>query len=132
MRARALTAYAIIVPLLITAYAASARAEIQVEGSAAHVRVHAQDAAAADVLAALAARFGLRVRGTIRDRRISGDLTGPLRRVIARVLEGDDYVIRTRGDGIEVTVLGTASTIAVPAPIYRAPTYPAARLRRDE
>jgi hypothetical protein len=132
LRARTLTAYAIIVPLMATAHAVLARAEILVEGSISHVRVHAQDAVVADVLAALAARFGLRVRGTVGDRRISADLTGPLGRVVARVLDGYDYVIRTRGDGMEVTVLGTASAIAVPAPIYRAPTYPAAKLRRDE
>ena len=132
MRTRTLTAYALIVPLMMAAHAVSARAEILVEGSAPQVRVHAQDAAVADVLAALGERFGLRVRGTVGDRRISADLNGPLRQVIARVLDGYDYVIRTRGDGIEVTVLGTASAIAVPAPIYRVPTYPAAKLRRDE
>jgi hypothetical protein len=126
-----LTAFAMVL-LVIVARAGSARAEIRIEGSASSVRVEARDAAVADVLAALAERFALHVRGAAGDRRISADFDGPLRRVIARVLEGYDYVIRTSGDGLEVTVLGTASSNAVAPPVYRVPTYPAARLRRDE
>jgi hypothetical protein len=112
-------------PLLIAAYAASARAEIRVEGSALNVRVDARDATVAEVLAALTGRFGLRVRGTVGDRRISADFAGSLRRVIARVLEGYNYVIRTRGDVLEVMVMDTASPNALPPPLYAPPTYPA-------
>jgi hypothetical protein len=118
-------AYAIMLPLLIAAYAASARAEIRVEGSALNVRVDARDATVAEVLAALTGRFGLRVRGTVGDRRISADFAGSLRRVIARVLEGYNYVIRTRGDVLEVMVMDTASPNALPPPLYAPPTYPA-------
>jgi hypothetical protein len=124
-------AYAMVL-LVIAAHAASARAEIRIEGSASSVRVEARDATVADVLAALAERFALHVRGAAGDRRISADFDGPLRRVIGRVLEGYDYVIRTSGDGLEVMVLGAASSNAVAPPVYRVPTYPAARLRRDE
>jgi len=118
-------AYAIMLPLLIAAYAASARAEIRVEGSALNVRVDARDATVAEVLAALTGRFGLPVRGTVGDRRISADFAGSLRRVIARVLEGYNYVIRTRGDVLEVMVMDTASPNALPPPLYAPPTYPA-------
>jgi hypothetical protein len=121
-----------IVPLVLAAYAAPARAEIRVEGSASDLHIDARDAPVADVLGALAKRFGLRIRGTVGDRHISADFDGSLHRVIARVLDGYDYVIRTRGEGMEVTVLGTASSHAVPSPIYAPPTYPAAKLRRDE
>jgi hypothetical protein len=41
-------------PLLFAAHAASARAEIRVEGSASNVHVAARDATVADVLVALA------------------------------------------------------------------------------
>ena len=132
MQARTCMAYAMVL-LVIAAHAAAAHAEIRIEGSASSVRVEARDATVADVLAALAGRFALRVRGTAGDRRIiSADFDGPLRRVIARVLDGYDYVIRARGDGLEVMVLGTASSNAVASPVYRVPTYPAAHLRRDE
>ena len=125
-------AYAIMVPLLIAAHTALARAEIQIKGSASNVHVDARDATVADVLAALAEHFGLRVLGTVRDRRISADFDGSLRQVIRRVLDGYNYVIGPRGDGIQVMVLGTASSEAVPPPLYPVPTYPAAKLRRDE
>ena len=120
------------VPLMLAAHTAFARAEIHIKGSASNVHVDARDATVADVLAALAERFGLSVRGTVRDRRISADLDGSLRQVIKSVLDGYNYVIVPRGDVIEVMVLGTASSQAVPPPLYAVPTYPAAKLRRDE
>ena len=132
MRARTLKAYAIMVPLMIAAHTALARAEIHIKGSASNVHVDARDATVADVLGALAEHFGLSVRGTVRDRRISADFDGSLRQVIKRVLNGYNYVIGPRGDGIEVMVLGIASSEAVPPPLYPVPTYPAAKLRRDE
>ena len=125
-------AYAIIVPLMIAAHTALAHAEIHIKGSASNVHVDARDATVADVLAALAEHFGLRVLGTVRDRRISADFDGSLRQVIKRVLDGYNYVIGPRGDGVEVMVLGTASSEAVAPPLYPVPTYPAAKLRRDE
>lgn len=131
MQARTRMAYAMVL-LVIAAHVASARAEIRIEGSASSVRVEARDATVADVLAALAKRFALRVRGTAGNRRINADFDGPLRRVIARVLQGYDYVIQARGDRLEVMVLESASPNAVAPPVYRVPTYPAARLRRDE
>lgn len=130
MRARTLMTYAIVLPLL--AAAAPARAEIRVEGSASNVHVDARDAPVADVLATLGQRFGLRIRGAVGDGRISAHLDGSLRRVIARLLDGYNYVIRTDDDGLEVMVLNPASRYAVPPPIYAPPTYPAAKLRRDE
>ena len=125
-------AYAIMLPLMIAAHTALARAEIHIKGSASNVHVDARDATVADVLAALAERFGLRVLGTVRDRRISADFDGSLRQVIKRVLDGYNYIIGPRGDGIEVMVLGIAASDAVPPPLYPVPTYPAAKLRRDE
>src|SRR5215469_827725 len=52
--ARTLMTYAIVVPFLVAAHTASARAEIRVEGSASNVHVGVRDAPVADVLAALA------------------------------------------------------------------------------
>ena len=131
MQARTFMAFAMVL-LVIAALTASARAEIRIAGSASSVRVEARDATVADVLAALAQRFAVRVRGTTGDRRVSADFDGPLRRVIAQVLKGYDFVILARGDGLEVMVLGVASSNAEAPPVYRVPTYPAARLRRDE
>src|SRR5690242_1741690 len=131
LQARTFVAYAMVL-LAVAAQAASADAEVRVEGSAANVRVHAQNANRGEVLAALAARFDLRVHGAAGDGRFSVDLEGPLRRVIARVLVGYNYAIATHRDGLDVFVLDATSANAVPAPIYAPPTYPAANLRRDE
>jgi len=120
------------VPLFIAAHAALAHAEIRVEGSASDVRVDARDAPVADVLAALAERFGLRVRGTVGNRRVSASFDGPLRQVVTRVLAGYNYVIQTRGEALEVMVLDKASPYAVPPPVIAPPTKPATKLRRDE
>ena len=132
MRTRTLIPYAITVPLLVAAHAAPARAEVRIEGTASNVHVDARDASTAAILAALAQRFNLRVSGTVRDRRISADYDGSLRHVIARLLDGYNYVIRTGSDGLEVTVVDASGTHPVAPPIYRVPPYPTAHLRRDE
>jgi len=125
-------ARATIMSLIIATHAASVRAEVRVQGPASNVRAEARDATVAEVLAALTTRFGLRIRGTVGDRRVSGDFSGSLRRVIADVLEGYDYVIRTQGDGLEVIVMGTSSPNAVLPPVYAPPTAPTSKLRRNE
>lgn len=124
--------YAMIVPLLTAVHIALARAEIRIEGSALNVRVEARDASVADVLTALARRFGVRVRGTADNRRVSAKLEGSLRQVITRVLDGHNYVIRAYGDALEVMILTAGSPYAVPAPVIAPPSVPAARLRRNE
>jgi hypothetical protein len=107
-------------------------AEILVQGQADDVRVEARDATVEEILAALGARFALRYRGATEGRGVTATFEGPLRRVVARVLDGYNYVIQARGRGLEVIVLSAASRSAVPAPVYAPPTYPAAKLRRDE
>jgi len=128
---RTLAAYALVL-LAMAAHAAPGQPEIRVEGSASSVHLNARDATRTDILAALAKRFDLRFRGAAGDGRITADFDGPLRRVIASVLNGYDYVIRTHDDGLEVILLETSSPKAVLAPVYAPPTYPTARLRRDE
>ena len=131
LQVRTLVAYAMVL-LAVAADAAPAHAEVRVEGSASSVRIDARNATRADILAALAQRFDMRVRGAVPDGRINVALDGPLRRVIARVLAGYNYVIGTRGGRLDVLVLDMASPNAVAPPVYRVPTYPAAHLRRDE
>lgn len=132
MRFRTFTPYAIMVVLLVAAHAVAARAEVYVGGTASSIHVGAHDARVADVLAVLTQRFNLRVQGSVGDRRVSADFDGSLRRIIAYLLDGYDYVIRMHGDQVEVTVLSVASSHAVLAPVYAPPTHPVAKLRRDE
>jgi len=110
----------------------SLRAEIRVQGQAGDVRVEAHDATVAEILAALGERFALRYRGTTESGGVTATFEGPLRRVVGRVLDGYDYVIEPRGDGLEVVVLGAASSHAVSAPVFAPPTYPAKNVRRTD
>ena len=119
MRTISPKALSIVGLLLAALHPSSARAEVNVQGTAADVRVEARDATIADTMAALGQRFELHFRGLPTDRRVTGIFEGPLRRVISRVLEGCDYVIQRKGDAIEVLVLnatqpttGAAATVA--------------------
>ena len=91
-------------------------AEVRVQGSADAVRVEARDATGTEILAALASHFALNYRGSTDSRGFNGRFNGPLREVVKRVLEGYNYVINTKDDGLEVIVLGPASAVAVPPP----------------
>jgi len=109
----------------------SVRAEVRVQGQADDVLVEAHDASVADILAALAKRFALHYRGAPDVAGITATFEGPLRRVVARVLAGYNFVIAARGDDIEVIVLSAESPHAVPAPVFAPPTYPSKSTRRD-
>ena len=89
----------------------SARAEVRVSGTAEAVRIEARDATVADVLAALNAGLGLQFRSSAPlERRVSGTFAGSLRRVLARVLEGYDFVLKERAGTPEVVIVGAAKT----------------------
>jgi hypothetical protein len=117
--------------LLAALHCGDVRAEIRVQGQADNVRVEARDATVAEILAALGERFALSYRGTTGSRGLTATFEGPLRRVVARALDGYNYVIRERGDGLEVIVLTTQSPYAVPAPPFAPPTVPSRRQRQD-
>ena len=83
------------------------QAESFITGGPGDVVIEAQDAAISDVLAALSKTFGVRYRGAaLPERHITGRYGGPLPRVLARLLEGYDFVIKTESDYIEIIVLG--------------------------
>jgi hypothetical protein len=106
-----------IAALLVTAPLGQAiGAEVRVQGSADAVRVEARDATGTEILAALAGRFALSYRGSTDSHGFTGTFKGPLREIVRRVLEGYDYVINTKDDGLEVVVMGPASGVAVPPP----------------
>ena len=104
--------------LLVALHSYPARAQIRVQGPVEDVRLEAGDATVEEILAALRERFDLGYRGTALNRRVTATYEGPLRRVLARVLKGYDYVIKTNGANIEVIVLSAGSPReASPVPI---------------
>jgi hypothetical protein len=106
----------------------------QVQGSPEAVRIETQNSSIEEVLAALGNAFDLRYRSSANlAKHLSGTYEGSLQRVVARVLEGYDFVLRNNKGKIEITVLGTrnaapaaavASSASSPAKV--APTAPTA------
>jgi hypothetical protein len=130
MRARSIV-LSIAAALLAALNCNGVRAEVRVQGDAGDVLLEARDATVADILAALGERFALHYRGTPQSRGLTLTFEGPLRRVVARALDGYNYVIRERADGLEVIVLSTTSPYAVPAPPFAPPTVPSRRQHAD-
>jgi len=108
---RACAAAALVTAVVAILPAYSARAEVRVTGTAEAVRIEARDATVADVLSALGAGVGLQYRsGAPLERQVSGTFAGSLRRVLARVLEGYDFVLKERSGTPEVVIIGAAKT----------------------
>ena len=139
-RTRLLRAILLLVILLLLP-ALPARAEVSVTGRRDDVRLEVDKAAIEDVMDALGANFGLRYRSTAPlGRRITGAHRGVLERVVARILDGYDFVMKTGPEGIEVTVYGATKpedaqrqtrTFKPAAPVTTMKST-AARARRNE
>jgi hypothetical protein len=104
--------------LLTFLFAASltcARADVRVGGDIAAVRVDANQAQISEVMSALRAPFNVRYRTSIPlDGVINGSFTGSLGSVLARLLEGFNYVVKTERDTIEVVIVGRKGERAIP------------------
>jgi hypothetical protein len=93
---------------LVLLAAGPARAEILLEGDAASVRLEVTQAPIGEILAAFGERYGVRYRALIPlDRPVTGSYSGALPRVIARVLEGYDYVARISPGAIDIAYIRT-------------------------
>jgi hypothetical protein len=82
------------------------RGSLRIEGDAAALHVEVQQAAIADVLAALKS-FNVRYRSSIGlDKVLDGTYAGPLGHVVARLLNGYNYATKHDGSRLEVTIFG--------------------------
>jgi hypothetical protein len=90
----------------------SALAEIQVSGSPEAVTIEARDTSVEDVLAALSRAFDMDYQSSIDlDKPLYGTYVGPLSRVITRILQGYNFVLKTDKGSIFVTVVGTPTSL---------------------
>jgi hypothetical protein len=131
--------------LLVTAillaalfHAHPVRAEARVSGAPDAVLVEARDAAVDEVMAALGASFGLQYHSPASlSRRVTGTYQGSLQRVVARLLDGYDFVIKTGDEGVAVRVYGAVKageageSVLAPKPVQVAKPPPAAKARRE-
>jgi hypothetical protein len=99
-----------------------ARAEVHVEGTATAVRVTTGQDNIADVLSALAGPFNVTYRTAIPlDVAARSNYAGSFAQVIARLLDGYNYVIKREQKSTEIVVFGKYGEVAIPPP---APTPP--------
>jgi hypothetical protein len=96
----------------------SVLAEIQVSGTPDAITIEARDTSVEDILAALGRAFDMDYRSSIDlDKRLYGTYAGPLSRVVTRILQGYNFVLKTDNERISVTVVGTPISLAAnPAP----------------
>jgi hypothetical protein len=98
---------AVLIVALAQAVPRAAQAGVRVEGRIESVVIVVHDAPVRDALAALSARFALRVHDSrALDRSVTGTYRGTLRQVVAQLLAGLDYVARHANGTIEVRILG--------------------------
>jgi hypothetical protein len=103
--------------MLIYGVPATAGAEVRIEGNAAAVHVSTSQDTIADVLSALGAAFKLRYRTTVPLNATAGPAySGSVRQVIARLLDGYNYLVRIDQETIEIIVLGSRGQVAIPSP----------------
>jgi len=78
-----------------------------VEGTAEALRVETSDSPIQEVLAALRDALNLEYRTSIQlDQTINGTYRGSLQRVLARVLDGYDFILKNSSEKVELVVLG--------------------------
>jgi hypothetical protein len=93
---------------------------VQIEGHADHLQVRLENAPIAKVLAELGRRFGLTYgRVPSINRQLTGRYSGALKQVLARVLDGTDYIVEFSDQSVKVVFLG------VSGPPARAGSQPA-------
>lgn len=93
----------------------------QVSGSSQAVSINAQNSSIKDVLFALRQKFNLKFRSSANiDKQLTGTYQGSLLRVVTRLLEGYNFIIRSNQDRLEVTVLGTKNGPAESKPFNTA------------
>jgi hypothetical protein len=116
-RRRACAVTALVAGLAIAP--AAAFAAPQVGGNPEAVSIDAKNSSIKEILSALSQQFYVRFQSTANlDKQLTGTYEGSLRRVVPRLLEGYNFIIRTNQGRIEVTVLGTQNgtqTVEAPA-----------------
>jgi len=107
--------------MLIFGVPATAAAEVRIEGNLAAVRISTSQNTIADVLSALGTSFKLRYRTEVPLIATADPAySGSVRQVIAHLLEGYNYLVKTDQETTEIVVLGTRGQAAIPAPVAKA------------
>jgi hypothetical protein len=113
---------AFIVAIACFASLSVACAEVQVSGSKDAVTVQAENALLGDIVAAVNSALHVKINvAPAINIPITGTYSGPLRRVLARMLAGHDFVLNSSGDRMTIILATQAGPGAVHRPL--APIY---------
>lgn len=92
-----------------------ASAELSVTGEPQTVRVEARGSSLDEILATLAVKFRMQYRANVPlDRPVSGTFAGSLPRVVSRLLDGYDRVVKWNGNDLDIVILGVAAKSPAP------------------
>jgi hypothetical protein len=118
---------------VLAALPCQAQGTVQIDGRADGMRVRLENAPIAQVLADLGRRFGLTYRRVPSiDRPLTGRYSGTLNQVLARVLDGTDYILEVSDQRVTLVVLGVSAPAArigsnpVVSTVQQEPTPPSA------
>jgi len=141
-RARMALVWAAVTGTVLRLALGPASASTEVEGQRENVKLRTENASIREVLDALSATFKLTYKlapNVLRN--LTGLYSGTLNQVLARVLDGNDFVVEISGDGVNIVVIGTsgmsgrnspgpaiaAASAILPAGDAAAPTGPASK-----
>jgi hypothetical protein len=91
-----------------------AAAEVRLSGTEDNIVLQAENATVPEILTSIQAAFNLKIelRGST-DRQFTGTYRGPVRRVLFRLLEGTDHVIRSAPGEMSIVLLGPSGAVKV-------------------
>ena len=97
-------------------------AEVRVSGSEDNVVLRANNATMPEILSGVESALHLKVTITgPMTRQFTGVYSGPLRRVLSRLLDGVNYIVSSAPDGMVVTIVSPAAPRSAVAGIAQAP-----------
>jgi hypothetical protein len=105
------------VAALVFASALPAHGEVHVEGNPAALRITTSRDSIGAVLSALGAAFDLHHRSAVElDGIANPSYAGPIERVIANLLDGFNYVVKTSQGTTEIIIFGRRGEVGIPPP----------------
>lgn len=104
-------------------------AEVHLSGTPDRIVLQTNDATIVEILAALRASLDVEVKFSgATSRRFTGVYSGSVRRVLSRLLAGEDYIVRSTADSISIRLLGKSEADGAAVPSSLPAAAPESRL----
>lgn len=101
----------------LSALATNAGADVHINGTPAAIRITTNQDSIADVLAALSATFKIRYQTSIHlAAPAAATYAGSFAQVVARLLDGYNYIVKNDGETAEIVVFGKRGDAPIVAP----------------